>query len=234
MSKLAMLALAAAVGGTLSCASANSGAAKPPAAAPTPGSNAPQVGTVPPPAVPAGRGAAPGSTTNPPPAAPPAANAPPPAGGPPAGAPGAGGPPRRVPMTPEQRAARRDSLSAMRAQVIQELAAQIAGNENKPAAEVFKNVQLLKDTTATQLLKTMDYYGRSLSVGCTFCHVAGGKWDDDSKDAKKTARVMIELVNSINTGGLAKLPPNRNGQTPRISCVTCHRGNTGPGTALLP
>jgi hypothetical protein len=227
MGQIRLLATAALVAGSLSCARANSGA-KPPAAAPTPGSGVPQVGVVAPPAVPAGRGNAPGSTTtNAPPSAPPAANAPP-------GAPPAGGPPRRVPLTPEQRAARRDSLSAMRAQVVQDIMTQIAGNETKRAADVFKNVQLMKDTTAAQLLKTMDYYGRSLSVGCTFCHTAVGKWDDDAKEAKKTARVMIELVNAINTGGLTKLPPNRNGQTPRISCVTCHRGNTGPGTALLP
>ena len=44
---------------------------------------------------------------------------------------------------------------------------------------------------------------------------------------------MIELVNLINTQGLSKLPARANGQTPRISCVTCHRGRTSPGTALL-
>ncbi len=136
-------------------------------------------------------------------------------------------------MTPEQNAAHRDSLATMRAGVIADLMTRIAGSEAKPAGEVFANVQLMKDTTATQLLKTMDYYGKSLSVGCQFCHVAG-KWDDDTKDAKKTARVMIQLVNLINTQGLSKLPPNRGGQTPKISCVTCHRGRTGPGTALMP
>jgi hypothetical protein len=64
--------------------------------------------------------------------------------------------------------------------------------------------------------------------------MGGGKWDDDSKDAKKTARVMIQLVDLINTQGLSKLPPNRGGSTPKISCVTCHRGRTTPGRALLP
>jgi photosynthetic reaction center cytochrome c subunit len=118
----------------------------------------------------------------------------------------------------------------MRAGVIADLMTRIAGSETKRAADVFSNVQLMKDTTATQLLKTMDYYGKSLSVGCQFCHVAG-KWDDDTKDAKKTARVMIQLVDLINTQGLSKLGGQR---PPRISCVTCHRGRTGPGTALMP
>jgi Photosynthetic reaction centre cytochrome C subunit len=122
----------------------------------------------------------------------------------------------------------------MRAGVIQDLMTRIAGSENKRAGDEFTNVLLMKDTTAAEFLKTMDYYGRSLSVGCQFCHVGGGKWDDDTKEAKKTARVMIELVNLINNTGLSKLPPNRDGLTPKISCVTCHRGRTGPGVALLP
>ena len=122
----------------------------------------------------------------------------------------------------------------MRAEVIKDLMTRIAGSEKLRAADVFKNVQQMKDTTAEQLLKTMDYYGRSLSVGCQFCHAAGGQWADDSKQAKKTARVMMQLVDVINTQGLSKMPPRGNGQTPKISCVTCHRGRSSPGQTLLP
>jgi Photosynthetic reaction centre cytochrome C subunit len=137
-------------------------------------------------------------------------------------------------MTPEQRAVRRDSLTAARAAVLQELMAKIAGSENKRADDEFTNIKLMKDTTAAQLLKVMDYYGKSLSVNCTFCHAGGGKWDEDTKEEKNTTRVMVELVNSINAGGLSKLRPNRTGQTPKISCMTCHRGNSTPGNAMLP
>jgi hypothetical protein len=216
-----LVAVSLLISANLSCAANGTSAAKPPAAMPTPAPTAPAVGTVAPPSVP--RGTAAGT----PPAAPPAVIAP--AGGPPPG-----GPPRRVPLTPEQRAVRRDSLSALRTQVLQELATKIAGSENKRADDEFTNIKLMKDTTAAQLLKTMDYYGKSLSVSCTYCHVAGGKWDEDTKEEKNTTRIMIELVNSINTGAMSKLPPNRNGQTPRISCMTCHRGNTNPGMAILP
>jgi hypothetical protein len=224
----AMMIIAA----NLSCAASSSGAAKPPAATPTPGAS-PRVGTAPPPTVPTGSGAAPRSTgglTTPAPTTPPAVNAPQdgPPGGPPTGV------RRRPQLTPEQRAARRDSLTTMRAGVVQELMARIAGSENKRADDEFTNVKLMKDTTAAQLLKVMDYYGKSLSVGCMYCHASGGKWDEDTKEEKNTTRVMIELVNSINGGGLAKLRPNRNGQTPKISCMTCHRGNSTPGNAMLP
>ena len=107
----------------------------------------------------------------------------------------------------------------------------IAGSETKRAGDQFTNVLLMKDSTVTNFLKQMDYYGRSLSVGCQFCHAAGGKWDDDSKPEKKTARVMMELVNLINTQGLSKLVGPR---PARISCLTCHRGRQTPGQALLP
>jgi hypothetical protein len=137
-------------------------------------------------------------------------------------------------LTPEQRAARRDTATAQRAAVVAELSQRIAGYETRRSGDEFTNVQLMPDTTAAQLLKTMDYYGRSLGVGCNYCHVAGGKWDEDTKEEKQTARVMIKLVNLINAQGLSQLPKNRNGQTPVINCVTCHRGNTRPGTALLP
>ncbi len=117
----------------------------------------------------AGVAAAPAARPAPPPAVTlPAAGTTPPASAPPPG--GRGGPPgggRGPQLTPEQNAAHRDSLSAMRAGVIADLMTRIAGSENKRAADEFTNIQLMKDTTAAQLLKTMDYYGQSLSVAAS-------------------------------------------------------------------
>jgi hypothetical protein len=159
-------------------------------------------------------------------------------GGPPGGAPGAGGPPggggRGPQLTPEQRAARRDSITALRTATLEEVRKTIAGRENEPAGTVFKNVTLLKDSPAGQFLNTMDNYGRALSLNCTGCHVAN-QWASDSLARKKTARIMIGVVNAINTEQLTKMPPRgANNQTPRIGCTTCHRGNTSPGNALVP
>lgn len=210
------LAAAILVGVNISCAS-NSSSSKPATPAPAPGS---------------GVAAAPAARPAPPPPAPapgtPPQGGPPGAGGPPGGGRGPGGRPQ---LTPEQVAARRDTLATMRAGVMADLMQRIAGSETKRAGDEFTNVLLMKDSTAANFLKQMDYYGRSLSVGCQFCHAAGGKWDDDTKPEKKTARVMIELVNMINTQGLSKMGGQR---PPRINCVTCHRGRTQPGQALLP
>src|ERR1051326_4324164 len=65
-----------------------------------------------------------------------------------------------------------DGKSFDQQQKLQELAKRIAGQENKPAEEVFKNIQLLKGMPAGRLLRVMELgYGRSLGVDCTHCHV---------------------------------------------------------------
>lgn len=143
---------------------------------------------------------------------------------------GRGGPP----MTPAQRAARRDSIGTLRAATTAQLMKDIAGKENEPAGTVFKNVQLLKDMPAGQFLTFMDQtVGRGLGRNCTDCHIAN-QWDSDSLGRKHTARLMIGVMQGINNDLLTKMPA-RNGNTPKINCITCHRGNPGgPGQALMP
>src|SRR5678815_841638 len=58
------------------------------------------------------------------------------------------------------------------AQKLAELTKQIAGKENLPAEQVFKNIQILKGIPAGRLLRIMELgYSRSLGVNCTHCHV---------------------------------------------------------------
>jgi hypothetical protein len=154
---------------------------------------------------------------------------PPGAGGPPGG--GRGGPP----MTPEQRAVRRDSIGTLRTATRAQLMKDIAGHENEPAGTVFKNVQVLKDMPAARFLVLMDStWGRALNRNCTDCHVAN-QWASDSLNRKKTARIMAGMVEAINNEQLTKLPTRPGQPGPKISCITCHRGNPGgPGQALMP
>jgi hypothetical protein len=146
---------------------------------------------------------------------------------------GQGGPPQ---MTAEQRAARRDSIAAVRGAVVKELMAKIAGRENEPAGTVFKNIQLMKNVPAGQLLMAMDQgFGRALSVGCDGCHL-GNAWESDSLARKGRARIMLAMVNKINTDPelLPKMGPGRGGQPRAVQCVTCHRGGGAGSNALLP
>ncbi len=153
---------------------------------------------------------------------------------------GRGGPPpgfrpRRVPLTPEQRAARRDSINADRQRLADSVMATIAGRETEPAGKVFKNVQLLKDMPAGEFIKTMnDNYAKAIGRSCNFCHVAG-KFDSDARKEKHSTRVMIAMEDSINNAApYLKALINPRGEWPKIECVTCHRGMNEPNHALLP
>ena len=139
-----------------------------------------------------------------------------------------GGPPGgRAPLTDSARRVR-DSLNAARrdsgaANVLRS----IAGHENEPAEQVFKNIKILQGVPAGRLVNIMNMgFGRSLGVSCGFCHVPG-QWDSDQKEEKNTARLMFAMVQTINRDYLAKVPTNRP-QPPTANCFTCHRGNARP------
>lgn len=97
-------------------------------------------------------------------------------------------------------------------------------NAEKPAEQVFKNIQSLKGLPASQLYATMNFMKASLGVKCDHCHVrtADGKWnwESDDKREKQFTRRMIQLTvesNKIAFGGRTQ-----------VSCYTCHRGSTDP------
>ena len=88
----------------------------------------------------------------------------------------------------------------------------------KTAAEVYKNIQVLKDIPASQLVPGMRYITVALGVRCDFCHV--NPFDKDEKREKQTARQMMRMMFELNKA-------NFNGH-PQISCYTCHRGHAEP------
>ena len=95
----------------------------------------------------------------------------------------------------------------------------------KTAAQQFKNIQVLKDIPADQLIPTMQFIAVSLGVECEFCHVEGA-FDKDDKDKKKFAREMIRMMGAINKD-------NFEGHR-EVTCYTCHRGNSDPvGTPII-
>ena len=117
------------------------------------------------------------------------------------------------------------------AQALADLRKAIAGQENKPAGEVFKNIQMLKALPAGRLLKVMELgYARSLGVDCTHCHVAG-QWEKEDKPTKQIARDMAAMVANINNEQLKKIK-NLKSADPVINCTTCHRGQIKPALNL--
>jgi hypothetical protein len=138
----------------------------------------------------------------------------------------AGIPARDMQTTPSQ-----NDKPFDQAQALADLRKTIAGQENKPAGEVFKNIQMLKAMPAGRLLRVMELgYAKSLGVNCTHCHVAG-QWEKEDKPTKQITRDMAAMVAVINTEQLKKIK-NLKSPDPVINCTTCHRGQTKPALNL--
>ncbi len=105
----------------------------------------------------------------------------------------------------------------------------IKGKEDKPAEEVFENIQTLKGFPAGRLLAIMQFgFSNSLGVSCDHCHNTDN-WASEENTNKQVARDMWALVGKINGELLAKIE-NLNSEQVFINCTTCHRGEVKPAT----
>lgn len=91
--------------------------------------------------------------------------------------------------------------------------------QEKPAQPKFKNLQVLKDVPPDQLIPAMQFITASLGVECEFCHVRDA-FEKDDKQAKQTARRMIQMMFAINA--------NQFQGERAVTCYTCHRGSAKP------
>jgi hypothetical protein len=113
-----------------------------------------------------------------------------------------------------------------------------AQNTFPPAS--FKNLQVLpKDSTAAVVVGTMKGFAGSLGVRCQFCHVgkeglplAEFDFVSDEIAQKKTARIMMRLTDDINKT-LDAAVPRAAGAEARVTCITCHRGQSTPTTTKV-
>jgi hypothetical protein len=92
------------------------------------------------------------------------------------------------------------------------------------AEDVFNNIQLLKGAPAESVLPTMEQIRHSVGVDCEYCHVAH-KWDADDKKPKQTTREMFQLLGFVKSTYF--------GRQPKVSCWTCHRGESTPAKLQL-
>lgn len=83
----------------------------------------------------------------------------------------------------------------------------------------FKNLKVLADMPASQLIEAMRYFTFALGENCDFCHVQGNFAADD-KPQKGMARMMITMTTNINK-------ENFKGNT-EVRCYTCHQGHPEP------
>jgi tetratricopeptide (TPR) repeat protein len=102
----------------------------------------------------------------------------------------------------------------------------------------FTNLKVLpKDISKAELQSMMRGFAFALNVRCEHCHAEkpGGKkfemdFAADDKEAKKTARLMIEMVATINRDYINKLSTTTTPIPIPVQCVTCHHGLTEPRT----
>src|SRR6266478_1152314 len=92
------------------------------------------------------------------------------------------------------------------------------------AEDVFTNVQVLKGIPVNQFMETMGFFSAALGYNCTNCHGNDvlGNWEKYADDipVKRTARRMVQVVNTINK--------NLFGGREAVTCYTCHRGSPTP------
>jgi hypothetical protein len=95
------------------------------------------------------------------------------------------------------------------------------------AKQKFKNIKVLKELPADQLIPYMHAYNTALGVQCTFCHVVNADhtgFEKDDKPMKNKAREMIVLVKDLN--GKYKTVDKK------ATCAMCHHGHAEPETKM--
>lgn len=117
------------------------------------------------------------------------------------------------------------------------MAAGAAGAAGAQIPDRFENLQYFpKDIPRDSLIQHMRGFSLTLGVRCQYCHAggdgvsfAGVNFASDDKPAKRKARAMLRMRDSINIVLLAAIPDRR---TPpvTVACVTCHRGLAVPAT----
>src|SRR5712692_671930 len=95
------------------------------------------------------------------------------------------------------------------------------GQENLPAEQVFKNIEILKSKPASRLPGMMKALNGLLGVPCTHCHVKDA-WEKEEPQAKVTSRRMFAMLGGVTAKYFAG--------GDQLSCWTCHRGQPKPPT----
>ena len=112
------------------------------------------------------------------------------------------------------------------------LAAQQPGGGGQ-APQAPRNLQILKPQEVGPAMRAFTF---GLGVQCNYCHVIDGQNRDmasDEKQTKKTARVMLQMVNHLNETFGAQIGKAA-ADVSKVQCATCHRGKAIPETPTPP
>lgn len=114
---------------------------------------------------------------------------------------------------------------------LDELKKSIAGKEDQPSEQVFKNIKVFTGVPASRLLGAMNGFSNALGVTCRQCHDVSN-WASEDKHEKTAARGMMAMTKDINTKYLPTMEGVDNDAS--VNCGTCHRGHLHPGEGMRP
>ncbi len=123
------------------------------------------------------------------------------------------------------------SFSPLRGEALR---AEAGPAEQAPTPQLVEgaNVKVLTGLNAQQFQEEMNFIVQGLGVTCGTCHVRGNFASED-KPQKQTARKMLEMVKAINKANFPDYKP-KDGESVlgRVTCYTCHRGETTPKSTV--
>ena len=108
-------------------------------------------------------------------------------------------------------------------------------NQPPPAgvksSKFFKNIKILKDLPANQMIPVMQKVSASLGVKCDFCHDVKrtpGRpptgFEKDTKKYKNIARKMMVMTQDLNKRHTVV--------EGKVTCFTCHHGRAEPDNTV--
>ncbi|MBP7776081.1 MAG: c-type cytochrome [Acidobacteria bacterium] len=108
------------------------------------------------------------------------------------------------------------------------------GAQPPKRARPLENIKTLKGWDGDEVRAEMRLVAEALGVKCEHCHVQGN-FPSDEKRAKRTARRMIAMTQALNRKHFAAWVPAEGESTlGRVTCYTCHQGETIPRSAPPP
>jgi hypothetical protein len=102
----------------------------------------------------------------------------------------------------------------------------------KPEVVESPNVKVLTGLYAQQFQEEMNLIVQGLGVTCNTCHLPRNFAAED-KPIKQKARQMLEMVKALNKQYFPDYKPQEGESVlGRVTCYTCHKGETTPKTAV--
>jgi photosynthetic reaction center cytochrome c subunit len=109
----------------------------------------------------------------------------------------------------------------------------VASAQQPPAAPALVDtptVKVLTGLTVPEFEAEMQLMTQALGLSCGSCH-ARGNFASDSNPRKAAAQRMLEMTKAVNTQFFPEYKPlEGESHLGRVTCFTCHQGDTRPKT----